>query len=683
MVCLAEIPGTTLGWEASGIVARVGRNVTRFKTGDRICTWCRGTFRTHLRSKEMLCELIPDGLSFEEAAAVPLTHGTVYQSLVKLADVKEGQSILIHAAAGGVGQVAIQYAQHLKMKIFATAGTPAKRQLIKDLYGLPECQIMDSRDLSFAKGIMRMTNGQGVDYVLNSLSGEALRQTWHCVAPFGLFIELGIKDILNNTGLDMQPFLHNTRFVSVNLERIELTHIEVGAEILKGAFNYLRKGITKVVKPLTVYPVSQIENAFRTMQAGKHTGKIVISFSMEETVPVYQSKTDLLVLKRDATYVIVGGYGGLGRSLAILMAQHGVRNLAVISRSGGNTIESRKLTRELEERGVRVRSYPCDIGNLETLGKVIRQIKLELPPVRGVIQSAMILRDTVFENMSYTEWAEAVRPKVQGSWNLHLQFRKKDLDFFIMLSSIAGVTGNPGQANYAAGGAFQDALAYHRRSLGLTAVTVDLGYMLDIGYVAERDLAEKMRKWESVGMKEQEFHGLMRTIMKGSYGSNRTVIPAQIVTGYATGSIVERLQLPRPFYFDDPRFAIAAKTATNTTGNSGADSSSGSSIPLSVQIANAKSVTVATNVIVEALIEKLAHLLQCPDSDIDADRPLHTFGVDSLVAVEIRNWISKMCKADVSLFTIMRSVPMNVLALEIAGKSEYVKKEPQPGTEIF
>lgn len=683
MVCLSQIPGTTLGWEASGIVARVGRNVTRFRTGDRICTWCKGTFRTHLRSKEMLCELIPEGLSFEEAAAVPLTHGTVYQSLINLADVKEGQSILIHAAAGGVGQVAIQYAQHLNLKIFATAGTPAKRQLIRDVYGIPEDQIMDSRDLSFVKGIMRMTNGQGVNYVLNSLSGEALRQTWHCIAPFGLFIELGIKDILNNTGLDMQPFLHNARFASVNLERIEHSHKFIGADILKGAFSFLRKGITKAVKPLTIYPVSQIESAFRTMQAGKHIGKIVISFDTEENVPVYQSITDSLVLKHDATFVIAGGYGGLGRSLAILLAQHGARNLAVISRSGGNTAEARKLIHKLEEQGVRVRSYPCDIGNEKMLGKVIQQIKLELPPIRGVIQSAMVLRDTVFENMSYQDWGEVIGAKVQGSWNLHLQFRERDLDFFIMLSSIAGVTGNPGQANYAAGGAFQDALAYHRRLLGLRAVTVDLGYMIDIGYVAEKDLAEKMRKWESVGMREPEFHGLMRTVMKGSYGTNRTVVPAQVVTGYATGSILKGLQLPRPFYFDDPRFATAAETTTSTNGSRSANSGTVPSVALSAKLANVHSITAATEVILEALIEKLAHLLQCPSSDIDADRPLHSFGVDSLVAVEIRNWISKMCIADISLFTIMRSVPMGVLALEIAKKSEYAKRGQQPEQEVI
>ncbi len=203
MVAMGQIPDATLGFEASGIVSRLGSAVTRFKVGDHVCTIGKGTHRTIFRGKEILFQLIPEGMSFEEAASLPLISCTAYRALVDIARIRKGQSILIHSAAGGVGQAAIQLAKHYDAEIFATVGSDEKKKLVTEVYGVPEDHVFYSRDLSFSKGIMRMTKGRGVDIVLNSLSGEALRETWHCIAPFGTFVEIGIKDILSNSGLDM------------------------------------------------------------------------------------------------------------------------------------------------------------------------------------------------------------------------------------------------------------------------------------------------------------------------------------------------------------------------------------------------------------------------------------------------------------------------------------------------
>jgi NADPH:quinone reductase-like Zn-dependent oxidoreductase len=671
MVSLGQIQDTKLGWEAAGIVRQVGHKVTRFKTGDRICTLYKGAHRTLVRCKGIVCQQIPDGMSFEEAASIPLTHCTVIQSLIRIAQGKEGQSILIHAAAGGVGQIAVQVAQYLKMEVFATAGSPEKRELLRTTYDVPQDHIMDSRDLSFAKGIMRMTNGRGVDCVLNSLSGEALRQTWHCIAPFGTFIEIGIKDILRNTGLDMEKFLQNTRFASVNIDRIEQTNPMLCAELMEESFQLVRQGVTKLSTHLTVYPASQIEDAFRLMQSGKHSGKIVISLDTEEPVPIWQSSKDSLVLNPDATYLIAGGLGGLGRSLATLMVEHGARNIALISRSGNLSSPAETLIDSLKERKIRVNTYACDIGDAKSLQETVQQISQDLPAVRGVVQSAMVLRDTIFENMSYQQWTEVIHPKVQGSWNLHNTFQE-GLDFFIMLSSIAGVTGNMGQGNYAAGGAFQDELAHHRRSLGLPAVTIDLGYMVDVGYVAERGLSAKMKRWESFGMTEAEFHALILTVM--SSGHDAPTVPAQVVTGFATGGVVNILEIARPFYFDDTRFAIAAKAGIVEGGAATLEAKPSNTIPMSIRLPQVTSLASATEVITAALIEKLAKLLQCPTMDIDASRPLHHYGVDSLVGAEIRNWLSKECGTEVPQFEVLRSVPISAFAGTVAGKSVFVKE---------
>lgn len=199
MVAMGQIPDNLLGFEGAGIVRRVGENVTNVKPGDRVCFLAHGAHRTVHRIRAEYAVPVPPEIPFEEAAGLLLAHATAWYGLYKMARAQRGQTILIHAAAGGVGQAAIMLAQHLGLEIYATVGSEDKRQLIQSHYGIPDDHIFNSRDLSFVQGVMRMTRGVGVDIALNSLSGEALRQTFTCLAPFGTFIEIGMKDILGNT----------------------------------------------------------------------------------------------------------------------------------------------------------------------------------------------------------------------------------------------------------------------------------------------------------------------------------------------------------------------------------------------------------------------------------------------------------------------------------------------------
>ena len=218
MVSMGLVSDTELGADAAGIIRRVGSEVTLVKPGDRIATFCLGSYRTLLRTREDLVAKIPDTMSFEDAASLPCVYVTAYQSIYEAARLRRGETILIHSAAGGLGQATIQLARHIGAEIYVTAGSQAKRDLLIQEYGIPADHVFNSRDLSFAKGIMRMTKGKGVDVVLNSLSGEALRRTWECISMFGRFIEVGKRDILGNTGLEMSPFLRNVTFAGVNLE---------------------------------------------------------------------------------------------------------------------------------------------------------------------------------------------------------------------------------------------------------------------------------------------------------------------------------------------------------------------------------------------------------------------------------------------------------------------------------
>ena len=661
---MGQIPDSLLGFDAAGVVLRVGSNVTKFRIGDSVAMCGHGSHRTVHRARASYCALIPEGLSFEQAATIPVVHATAWYALVYLARVRSGQTVLIHAAAGGVGQAAIQLAKHFGLEVFATVGSEAKRELLRDNYQIAEDHIFHSRDQSFADGVKRMTDGRGVDVILNSLAGETLHQTWHCIAPFGHFIEIGLKDILANTRLDMRPFLQDATFSFFNLNHIEREQPSLMAEIIEGAFDFLQRGITHPVTPLVTYPISDVEAAFRLMQTGKHLGKIALSFNDDAVIPVARSGVESLFLNLDpaASYVLVGGFGGLGRSLSRMLVDNGARKLCFLSRSGADNGPAQTLLRDLQARDVQVLAPKCDVTEVLSLQDAMERCAQELGPVRGVIQCAMVLRDTLFANMTYTQWVESTRPKVQGTWNLHMAL--PNVDFFVVLASFAGIFGNRGQSSYAAASAFQDEIAHLRRSQGKHAVTLDIGLMRDVGVLAESGITESLRDWEMpYGIREHEFLDLLKVAIAGD--SDGTVDP-QVLTGLATTSSALAFKIPEPFYLSDAKFAIMAKTGLRefTRGPQVEDTNS-----VQALVAGSSSVAEATEHVLAALVNRLAKMLQAPSSEIDTKRPLHSYGIDSLAAIEIVNWALKELKAHLTIFDVMAAVPTSVTANKIAAGS--------------
>jgi NADPH:quinone reductase-like Zn-dependent oxidoreductase len=671
MSVMGQIPDTLLGLGAAGIVTRVGSAVSKFQVGDRVSMIGRGAHRTVLRSRAQYCELIPHSMSFQEASIVPSVHATAWYGLVQLARVKKGQSILVHAAAGGVGQAAMQIAKHFGMTIFATVDSDIKRELVREVYQIPNDHILDSQDLSFAKSIKRMTDGRGVDVVLNSSStGEALRQTWYCIAPFGHFLEVGLKDILGNTELDMRPFLRNATFTYFSLDDIAEGAVETMAEILDGTWDFQRRGITKPISPVTTHPISDVVKAFKLVQTDKYVGDVVLTWSDEISVPVIQSsKASSLRLDPNAAYLLVGGLGGLGRSISTVLADLGARKLCFLSRSGDDSPQAQSLVVDLRERKVDVKIYVCDVANEKAVVNATRRCTQELGKIKGVFQCAMVLRDALFTNMTHRDWVEATRPKVQGSWNLHNQL--KEVDFFITLSSFAAVIGNRGQGNYAAAGAYEDTLSYYRRARGMHAVTIDLGIMRDIGVLAENGMVDAFRDWEKpYGMCVADFHALIKQAMFGDI--NQDIAP-QILTGIATGGSAIDAGIASPFYLEDARFAIMAATDLEMNCADG-----GGLVSTENRISQAGSLEEASQVVEEVLVLRIAQILQTPTSEIDTGRFLHSYGIDSLVAIEVVNWALKEIKSSITVFDVMAGIPITTTATKIAMRSARLPTELLP-----
>lgn len=676
MTSMALITGKGLGQEASGIVLRTGSRASkRFKPGDRVSTLTLGgTHATKTICDYRTTQKIPDSMSFEEAAAVPVVHVTAYFALINLARLRHGQSVLIHAAAGGVGQAAVQLAKYLGLVVYVTVGTEDKRQLIMERYGIPEEHMFNSRDSSFVKGIKRVTGGRGVDCVLNSLSGELLRVSWGCLATFGTFVEIGLRDITDNMRLDMRPFSKSTTFTFINVSTLLEQAPETVGEIFTEVFKLLHTGVLRTPYPMTIYPVGQVEDAFRTMSQGKHRGKMLLSFTEGNSkAPVLSKSKDSLKLDPYATYLFVGGLGGLGRSLAMEFVASGARHIAFVSRSGDNKLEAKATVEELTGRGAQVKVYRSDIADKASFLSAMKQCSRQLPPIKGVIQMAMVLRDVVFEKMTYEEWTLPLQSKVQGTWNIHQHFgHERPLDFMVFCSSQSGVCGNPSQAQYAAGNTYQDALAHYRRAQGLKVVSVNLGIMRDVGVLAETG-SHALKVWEQVlGIGEPAFHALMKSLVNGQMrrrGALEDEAPVQVCTGLGTADILAIHRLASPAYFTDPRFGPLAVTSVSSTigGASGEDAAASLASRLSEADSNLASI-----VILDALVEKIADILRIPSSEVDPSRPMYQYGVDSLVALEVRNWITREMKANMALLDILAAVPMETFAAQIALKSKLV-----------
>ena len=392
MAAMGQLQELDLGLDCSGVVSRVGNKVENVKPGDRVMTWTPGSFRSFVRSPESMCVQIPESMSLGVAASLPLVYSTAYYALYDVARVRKGETILIHGAAGGVGQAAIVLAYHLGAEVFATVSSDTKKQVLIKEFGVPEDHIFNSRDDSFVKGVMRMTNQKGVNVVLNSLAGEALQNSWHCLAWFGRFVEMGRKDIESNTGLDMSPFIRNISFHSINLVGLLKHDLAKCSEVMHEVVSLFRQNIAKPIHPTTFMPFSQIEEGFRLMQMGKHIGKIVFEAGDKDLVPIIPASIKAIEFDSDFTYVLSGGLGGLGRSIAQWMVRHGAKHIIFLSRSGDKKPEAKETLQTLKNQGASVAAYSCDIANADEVRNVIAQSAKDFPPIRGAIQGAMVLK---------------------------------------------------------------------------------------------------------------------------------------------------------------------------------------------------------------------------------------------------------------------------------------------------
>lgn len=437
---------------------------------------------------------VPESWSLEQASSVPVVYGTAYYALVVRGQMKPGESLLVHAGTGGVGQAAISIALHMGCTVYTTVGSQEKRDYLKKTFPkLTDANIANSRDTTFEQHVLKQTKGKGVDLVLNSLAGDKLYASVRCLAKHGRFLEIGKLDLSNNSPLGMSIFLKNTTFHGILLDSL----FDAGSDNAdkQAVVKLMNEGLKNgSVRPLntTVFSEKQVEQAFRYMATGKHIGKVVLKVRDEESkkaikpVTKYVDAIPRTYMHPDKSYVLVGGLGGFGLELANWLVFRGATKIVLTSRSGIKTGYQALCVRRWQQGGVKVFVSTADCATVAGTEQLLREANA-LGPVGGIFNLAAVLRDAFIENLTPEDFAVVSKPKVTGTKNLDVVSRKAcpHLDYFIVFSSVSCGRGNAGQSNYGFANSVMERICEARQTAGLPGSAIQWGAIGDVGLILE------------------------------------------------------------------------------------------------------------------------------------------------------------------------------------------------------
>lgn len=609
-----------LGTDFAGVVTAVGSDVTEHRVGDRVGGLCgNGCWGTFISCDARLAVTLPAGVSDEQAAAVPTAHATAYYGLHELAGITSGDGVLIHSATGGVGQAAIAMARAAGAEIFATAGSEERRQLLRNI-GIEH--VYDSRNLEFADQIRRDTGGHGVDIVLNSVTGAAQRASLELLAPFGRFVEIGKRDIYSDSRLGLLPFRHNLAFFAVDLALLSHDHPDRVRELLTAVYRLIADGVLAIPE-LTPYSLDEAATAIRVMSSAQHTGKLVLDVPHTGRSRVTVPPAQVPVFRGDGAYLITGGLGGIGLFLAERMAVAGCGRIVLSSRSQP-TSEALETIERLRAIGADVVVECGDIAQPSTARRLVATATSTGLPVCGVLHAAAVVEDATLTNITDTLIEHAWAPKVYGAWNLHTATADQPLDWFCSFSSAAAMVGSPGQGAYAAANSWLDAFTHWRRARGRPASAIAWGAWAQIGRATA--FAERV----DVAIAPDE----------GAYAFEALLRHNRAYTGYApitSAPWLTALAERSPFA---EAFRPSARSATGTTRlRAELDE-----LPLDDWPSRLR----------RLISDQVGLILR---RNVDPDRPLSGYGLDSLGSLELRARIEtetgiRISSADITTITI-------------------------------
>ncbi|WP_228922754.1 type I polyketide synthase [Streptomyces sp. DH7] len=648
-------------FDGAGVVTAVGDGVREVREGDRVAAMFVDGSQSALMSSFATvradCLLpVPDTMSTPDAAALPCAYLTAWYALRHLARLRPGERVLIHSASGGTGLAALNLARACGAEVWATAGSETKRTYLRSL-GVPH--VMDSRTLDFADQVRDLTDGHGVDVVLNSLTGPAQSASLELLGHRGRFIELGKRDIYANTRMGLLPFRRNITFAGVDVLMMMQQEPDLLAAGYRELSSMLAQG-TLPPLPVTEHPVSEAASVFHTMASARHTGKLVLTWPTAGTDTLPVRPEDVTVVRPDGSYLVTGGLGGLGLLVARWLAERGAAAVVLTSRSTPTPATDTALHSLTEDFGTRFEIVSGDLAEPGVADSLVAAALDTGYPLRGVLHAAAVVEDATVANLSSALLEKVWRPKATGAWLLHHAVEGQDLDWWVTFSSAASLLGNPGQGAYAAANAWLDEFTSWRRAQGLPTVCINWGPWAEVG--------------RGTGMEKRGY--AMITPAEGIAALERILSHNRDRTAYTPVDLHRWLDS----YPATARTAFFAELAAPTADSA----SAGTRSALLETLRETDSAQQRQQTLQPEVVGHIAAVLRLPPDRFDANTSLVTLGLDSLMAIALRNRLQRELSLDIPT-TVMWTHPTAsaltrylLARLHPAQKSEAAPSETEP-----
>jgi acyl transferase domain-containing protein/NADPH:quinone reductase-like Zn-dependent oxidoreductase/surfactin synthase thioesterase subunit/NAD(P)-dependent dehydrogenase (short-subunit alcohol dehydrogenase family)/acyl carrier protein len=598
----AGLTGAELGMDCAGVVTELGADVSDLRVGDEVFCVARGSLGNRVVADRCHVVRKPARLSFVEAAALPQAYLTATLALEHLARVKSGETVLIHAASGGVGLAAIQIAKKVGSRIIGTAGSETKREFVRSQGA---AYAFNSRSPDFHRDVMAATEGRGVDVVLNSLAGRAMSSGLRCLAPFGRFIEIGKTDLFANRQLGLRVLSRNRSYTVLDVDEWLVSKKDQIASLLSQCVADVERSRFEAL-PVRTFGLEHTIEAVEFLSQARHLGKVVVEIPQEGTLQVEPSEQ--VRLDSQGLYLVSGGCSGWGLATAVWLVERGARKIALFGRSGAPDQAGAIQIEEMRQ---------CDVADPIAVCRLVDGLR-SVGRIAGIVHAAAVFDDAPITLLDDARYARVMAPKTRGAVNLHEATRRDFLDFFVMYSSISAVIGTPGQANYAAANSFLDGFAARLRAEGVPATSINWGALHDVGILA-RATPEQRRKILGRGVRPMEKARALSILERALLSERAQVIAADLDR--------ERLQSSGIVGIE---FAEAGRS-THEDNRDHSPRESVLAVAASERVARLAS-------LIAGFVAKITG--QAADG-VDSQTSLTRLGIDSLNAVEIDVWLQR------------------------------------------